>query len=309
MALPIQTSAEDVQIVVDYLKTKPTGVTVAEAKTILGKHLDARKINGYTVWQFLKKDGDKLKLDEFGRQLSRTTDEGKRALYANVLKNIKPYHSCLEWAFHKKYETLTNAEVASFWHEHLTKEVGIENETTLKDAAVCFFNVVEAAGLGKLFMGRHGGTTRFEFNITAVGQYVGEAALTHTDIAEENKDEKIEEVPQDQSDNQINQHTDEKKIEDNVHNKVFISHSANIEIVDQIKTMLDLAGLEYEVAEDKEATAIPVSEKVFSAMRSSTSAIICVTADEKLKNVDESYTINQNVLIEIGAAFVLYDKK
>lgn len=91
--------------------------------------------------------------------------------------------------------------------------------------------------------------------------------------------------------------------------KVFITHGKNMEIVDQLKTMLELAHLEYEVAVDDETTAIPVSDKVFSAMRDCNAAVICVTADEDMEKESGKYYINQNVLIEIGAAFVLYDKK
>jgi len=73
--------------------------------------------------------------------------------------------------------------------------------------------------------------------------------------------------------------------------------------------MLDLADLEYEVAVEEESTAIPVPEKVLDAMRRCHAAVVCVTADEKTIRQDGSFAVNENVLIEIGAAFVLYDKK
>ena len=89
--------------------------------------------------------------------------------------------------------------------------------------------------------------------------------------------------------------------------KVFISHSKNMEIVGQIKTMLNVAEVAFDVAVEQESTAIPVPEKVFAAMRGCTAAVICVTADDG--PVKSDFQLNQNVLIEIGAAFVLYDRK
>jgi predicted nucleotide-binding protein len=89
--------------------------------------------------------------------------------------------------------------------------------------------------------------------------------------------------------------------------RVFISHSKNKEIVEQIKTMLNVAEVPFDIAVEHESTAIPVPEKVFSAMRNCTAAIICVTADHA--PVDSNFQLNQNVLIEIGAAFVLYDRR
>lgn len=93
--------------------------------------------------------------------------------------------------------------------------------------------------------------------------------------------------------------------------RIFISHGRNMQIVEQIKTMLNIAEVEYEVAVEEEAPAIPVPEKVLGAMRRCNGAVICVTVD--LSTVpgapDAPGLVNQNVLIEIGAAFVLYDKR
>lgn len=91
--------------------------------------------------------------------------------------------------------------------------------------------------------------------------------------------------------------------------RVFISHGGNRQIVDQVKTMLELADMPCDVVVEQESAAIPVPEKVFSAMHRCSAAVICITAEEKFKREDGSYALNENVLIEIGAAFVLYDKR
>lgn len=91
--------------------------------------------------------------------------------------------------------------------------------------------------------------------------------------------------------------------------RVFISHGKNMEIVEQVETMLGMADLEYEIAVADETPAIPVSEKVFTAMRKCNAAVIVVSVEESPNAGNSTYAINQNVLIEIGAAFVLYDRK
>jgi hypothetical protein len=91
--------------------------------------------------------------------------------------------------------------------------------------------------------------------------------------------------------------------------RIFLSHGKDRNVLDQVKTMLDLAGLEYEIAVETETTAIPVPEKILSAMHKCSAAVICVGAHPTLKREDGSFSINENVLIEIGAAFVLYDKR
>lgn len=91
--------------------------------------------------------------------------------------------------------------------------------------------------------------------------------------------------------------------------RVFISHSKNKKIVGQIKQILDFGQFDYRIAEESETTAIPIPDKVFGSMRECNCAIINVSADEPERREDGTYGINQNVLIEIGAAFLLYNKK
>ncbi|MCC7293929.1 MAG: nucleotide-binding protein [Phycisphaerales bacterium] len=92
--------------------------------------------------------------------------------------------------------------------------------------------------------------------------------------------------------------------------RVFISHGKNRAIVDQVKSMLNVAEVEFEIAVEEAATAIPVPEKVADAMRKCNAAIICVTRDDTSAtghmDTNPASEINPNVLIEIGAAFVLY---
>lgn len=89
--------------------------------------------------------------------------------------------------------------------------------------------------------------------------------------------------------------------------KVFISHGRDMGIVDQVKDVLDLYDIEYEVAVEEETTAIPVPQKVLAAMRRCEAGVMIVSADDD--DAARTGTINNNVLIEIGAAFVLYDQK
>jgi predicted nucleotide-binding protein len=90
---------------------------------------------------------------------------------------------------------------------------------------------------------------------------------------------------------------------------VFISHSKNMTIVDQIKTILEFGQFDYRVAEETETTAIPIPEKVFGLMRECNCAIINVSADETEKKDDKCYGVNPNVLIEIGSAFLAYNQR
>jgi hypothetical protein len=90
--------------------------------------------------------------------------------------------------------------------------------------------------------------------------------------------------------------------------RVFVSHGKNMDVVNQVKDVLGLYDIEFEIAVEEETAAIPVSDKVLNGMRKCHAGVMVVTADEQSKNGSD-YTINNNVLIEIGAAFVLYNKR
>jgi len=308
VSLPVLTTEEDVQKIVDYLKTKATGATIDEAKATLGKKvLDPRKIGAYVAWGIITREGDRLKLDELGRKLSRAKPENKQIIYSQILRNIKPYRSVLDWMFHQHFDQVTNVEVAAHWHDHHQEALGTDNENTIKSKAVCFFHLCQAAGLGQLYLDRKGQTTRLEVSRDPLGQFVGEASLTPEETFSEETIEEAGEEEETVSEGEAKPPITQKAPVSKP--RVFISHSKNMDIVDQIKTMLELGDIGYEIAEEEESAAIPVPEKVFSAMRNCNAAVICVTADENEKRDDGTLGINQNVLIEIGAAFVLYDKK
>lgn len=91
--------------------------------------------------------------------------------------------------------------------------------------------------------------------------------------------------------------------------RIFISHSKNKKILNQIKSNLEFGGFHYKVAIETETTAIPIPEKIFGMMRECNCAIVNVSADEQERREDGSYGINANVLVEIGAAFLAYNQR
>lgn len=94
-------------------------------------------------------------------------------------------------------------------------------------------------------------------------------------------------------------------------NRVFISHGKRRAIVAQIKELLTFGNFEPVVSVERESTAIPVPEKVFEDMRSCGAGVVHVSAEAKFLDQDgnERTSINENVLIEIGASMALYGKK
>jgi mRNA-degrading endonuclease HigB of HigAB toxin-antitoxin module len=91
--------------------------------------------------------------------------------------------------------------------------------------------------------------------------------------------------------------------------KVFVSHGKNKKIVKLVQQILDYGGFEPVVAVQEETIAVPVSDKVLDSMRQCQFGLMNISLDKREKREDGSFGVNQNVLIEIGAAFVLYNKQ
>lgn len=93
--------------------------------------------------------------------------------------------------------------------------------------------------------------------------------------------------------------------------RVFITHGKNQTFIDPIKKLLEFGELQPVVAVDNQSVSKPVPDKVMEEMRSCGAAIIHIDADEKFldSEVSEHKRINQNVLIEIGAAMALYGRR
>jgi len=310
MALPILTTIEDVRAVVSYLKSRPTGATLQEARAALKEQvLDPRKVRAYEVWGVISKEGDRMKLSPRGWDLARKP-EAETHVYRMILNSTAPYKSAIEWAHYQSFETLTSVDVGAHWHEHHADEIGTRNETTIGYMAVCFFHLCQGAGLGRLVKGRWGLATRLLFDRAALREFVENAAPRIVIDEPEGRH-----APADGNGGGPGVNNDADIVQKPLSHphaerlRVFISHGRNMNIVNQIGTMLELADIESEVAEKEETAAIPVSEKVFTAMRRCNAGIIAVTTDESKKDKDGNYTLNENVLIEVGAAFVLYERR
>lgn len=93
--------------------------------------------------------------------------------------------------------------------------------------------------------------------------------------------------------------------------RVFITHGKNKSLIEPIKKLLGFGELEPVVSVEKTSISQPVPDKVMNDMRSCSSAIIHVDAEQTLidREAKEQVVVNPNVLIEIGAAMALYGRR
>lgn len=92
--------------------------------------------------------------------------------------------------------------------------------------------------------------------------------------------------------------------------RVFVTHGRNKELVPQLKELLEFGKFEPVVSVERESVSKPVPDKVLDDMRSCEAAIIHVDADREVTiDGNREVLLSGNVLIEIGAAMALYNRK
>ena len=309
MSLPTRTTLDDVDVVCDYLMTKPTGATLAEAKAVVDKkRLDGRKITALKYWGLVEDDANgKMKITDSGRRVVKDSGSFRSDVFREVVRQVRPYAGLVERVAHRREETIVATEVAAHWHEHFNGDVS-ESDKILNEQAICFFHVAQAADLGILTMGRRGMATRFDFNAEAARAFVdGLTSDTQDDLPIADSPEVDDLEAPDEVD------PSHQDVEDTatVGNRVFITHGKNRKILDQVKELVAFGKFEPVVAMERETAAKPVPKKVMDDMRTCRAAVIHVSAEKVLYDEDgnEVRQINENVLIEIGAAMALYGSK
>jgi predicted nucleotide-binding protein len=93
--------------------------------------------------------------------------------------------------------------------------------------------------------------------------------------------------------------------------RVFITHGKNKGFIEPLKKLLSYGEFVAVVAAEKPTVSQPVPEKVMEDMRSCGAAIIHVEDERTFTDADgkEHKLINENVLIEIGAAMALFGRR
>jgi len=305
ITLPIYTDIEDIKAICGYLSTKPMGATLIEMKAVVEeKHLDSRKLAALKIWALIEEGGRGLKITDLGRAAIRDGGKGLSKALGNVIKNAQPYISIIERAAHRSEAELSSVDIAAHWHDHFADQVS-SSERTLKDQVVCFLKIAEGAGLGSFMIGRKGATTRFEFNQSALNEFLVDTSSYQFPL----KDEPLH----DTSSEEMRPQEPPLREPTNLHlgQAIFIAHGKNKKPLEQLKAILDQFKVPYKVAIDEPNLGRPIGSKVRETMNSCNCAILIFTADEEFLDKDGKivWRPSENVVYELGAAGFLYDNR
>ncbi|HVF27541.1 MAG TPA: TIR domain-containing protein [Pyrinomonadaceae bacterium] len=316
--LPFLATANDVRGVVHYLRKKPDGVTLGEAVDAIKKQaFEPGKLATYELLGITVRNGDRFKLSQFGWEMARRLEPEAQAFRA-LLNNVGPYRATLQWACRRKLGVITHPEVAAQWHEHYPEALGISTPKMIEGHVVCFFQLCQAAALGTHVIGKKGQPTRLRLDRDELPAYSRSLSIAESrEASAEQFDESAGKLDS-KSDTPNSARAGATQLAltelTSAHaprvTRVFVSCGRDsAEFAERIRVTLDFADIECHVVVRENQDASMITPGAAEIMRRCEAGIIIVEQDGCVKDGAGTYAPGQSLLIEIGAAAVIYGRR
>src|SRR5215204_577518 len=298
-ALPLLATPGDQREAVQYLKRKPTGVSVIEARGYAKRRVfEPGKVAAYEAWGVVARRGERLLLTRRGRQFARTLEPETRA-YRALLDFNPLYRAALAWIHRQGLDLVTHADVASYLQEEFGPLLAEAGAKGAEEGVICFFHLCQAAELGTLTIGKRGQPARMRVEREGLDEHVGPRAADRVTARAREESEESEESDEDLGDPPSG-------------TCLFISYGAQpAHVVAQIQTVFELAGIKSHASERAPhgAAAVLVADEAAEVMRRCDAALVLLSEEDCRPDESGAPAVSQRALVEIGAASVLYERR
>ncbi len=295
--LPTLATPADLREVVQLLKTKPRGIPIVEAADAIRKRLlDSRKLIAYEHWGVITRTSDRITLTTLGWELARAL-KPQISVFRNILQRVGPYRAMLEFIQQDRLEIVTFAEVAIHWQSSLPETTKESNPRELEGGVACFFQLCHAAEIGTATAGRKGQPTRLRVDRKELAAFLLNGP---TPVGQE-PEEHRESVSQ----------KDNGMLKTNSADaaRVFISYGENSGIVDRLREALEVSGIDCEVVQRNQGSGNLVAEATLEAIQKCQIGLVLITEADFRKDADGNIVLDEKLLVEIGAAFVHFERR
>ncbi len=297
--LPVLATPGDLREAIQYLRRKPTGVSLVEALADAKRRVfEPRKVAAYEAWGVVARRGERLFLTRRGRQFARTLEPETRA-YRAMLESNPLYRAAIAWIHRQGLDLVTYADVAAYLKDEFEPLINAAGPKGAEEGVVCFFHICQAAGLGTLTIGKRGQPARMRVEHEGLGEYLaGRGTARDATRARAEADEPT---------------GDEEEFGDSPSGTcLFISYGGQpAHVVAQIQTVFELAGIKSHASEraPREGSAVLVADEAAEVMRRCDSALVLLSAEDCRPDESGAPAVSQRALVEIGAASVLYERR
>lgn len=293
--LPVLATPGDLREAVQYLKRKPTGVSLVEALADAKRRVfEPRKVAAYEAWGVVARHGERVLLTRRGREFARTLEPETRA-YRALLDSNPLYRAALAWIHRQGLDLVTYGDVAAYLKDEFGPLLAAAGPKGAEEGVVCFFHLCQAAELGTLTIGKRGQPARMRVEREGLDEYVeGRGAPRAREGADESTGD--EEDPGDPP----------------AGTRLFITYGGQpAHVVAQIQTVFELAGIKSHASERAPhgGPAVLVADEAAEEMRRCDAALVLLSEDDCRPGESGAPAVSQRALVEIGAASVLYERR
>jgi hypothetical protein len=298
-ALPVLATPGDLREAVQYLRRKPTGVSLVEALADAKRRVfELRKVAAYEAWGVVARRGERLFLTRRGRKFARTLEPETRA-YRAMLESNPLYRAALAWIHRQGLDLVTHADVAAYLKDEFEPLIAAAGPKGAEEGVICFFHICQAAGLGTLTIGKRGQPARMRVEREGLDEYLASRAAAR-DATRTRKEG--------------NETTDDdEEFGDSPSGTcLFISYGGQpAHIVAQMQTVFELAGIKSHASEraPHEGSALLVADEAAEVMRRCDAALVLLSEADCRPDESGAAAVSQRALVEIGAASVLYERR
>lgn len=251
-------------------------------------------------------NADQFELTALGDQATGADEVDRQAALRKAVLNIEPYRTFLTSYDGKKVPSATP------FKEFLTANAAVPRERTDECMEHLLTDARTAGLLRQLKSGLYVEFDGSSAALVASGDELQGYEVEEDAVTSNGADGFSTSAPRERA----NRQDDSTKDSASAPKKVFIAHGKNRAPLDQLKDMLNQFKVKYAVAVDEPHVGRPISAKVANLMRDEcSSAIFIFTADERFLREDtegntiEGWHPSENVVYELGAASVLYDRR
>jgi hypothetical protein len=297
--LPVLATPGDLREAVQYLKRKPTGVSVVEALADARRRVfEPRKVAAYEAWGVVARRGERLLLTRRGREFARTLEPETRA-YRALLDANPLYRAALAWIHRQGLDLVTYADVAAYLKEEFGALLSALDPKGAEEGVICFFHLCQAAELGTLTIGKRGQPARMRVEREGLDEYVEQRGAERVPTRAREESEESGASDEDLSDPRSG-------------TCLFISYGGQpAHVVAQIQTVFQLAGIRSQAFERAPhgAAAVLVADEAAEVMRRCDAALVMLSKEDCRPDESGAAAVSQRALVEIGAASVLYARR
>jgi hypothetical protein len=171
MLLPTRTTLKDIEDICKDLVVIPSGSNLAVGSTMLKfARLDQRKVEAPKFWGLIAEDEERmLSISPAGRELARGI-MGRSMVLSSVVYKVVPYRAIIEMSYNKKVESISLAEVSSYWFQHFRRDLA-KSKGVRYEQVSCFIHIAVGAELGRI-VDRAGSETRLTFNQNTMTEFL-----------------------------------------------------------------------------------------------------------------------------------------